>query len=134
LRPTDPCSVRFPAESGGSLEDVARAAYRRFVGELWGWFGENVWLGAWIQLASRAGEDAGILEILRSISDPSTRSAADVLVNGGADPDLSRKALTNAFDKPAISDERTGHCCEEWRDEGICYCHISDGLTAVDKQ
>lgn len=87
------------------LETPARAVYRDFVGELWDRYGAAAWLGAWSLAAARAAPAAGsIVGILEALEDPQTRSAADMLVNGGADPDAARAALVAAFDREAVDE------------------------------
>lgn len=98
---------RRPMPATGDLEELARGVYRDFVGELWDRFGADAWLGPWAELAQRArASDGAILAILDALADPLVRSAGDVLVNGGTDPDAARAALTRAFDIPVVSDLR----------------------------
>ena len=44
------------------------------------------------------------LDVLQTISDEPTRSAADLFVNGAPDPAAARAALSGAFDRPVITD------------------------------
>lgn len=95
-------SVAMPDED---LETVAKSVYRTFVGEAWTRAGERVWLDAWAMVAARrSGMSPGVLQLLQSIEDPQTRSAVDVLVEGGSDPAAARPALTGAFDRPGVAD------------------------------
>lgn len=95
---------RRPAPPGSDLEALARDVYRDFVGELWTRFGAEAWTGAWSELAARsAAAEGSVLDLLGAIADPLGRSAADMLVNGGPDPEAAAKALADAFDREGIS-------------------------------
>lgn len=90
---------------GDALVTVAREVYRDFVGELWERYGADAWLASWSLAAARDSDRAAsVIDLLESLEDPLTRSAADMLVNANPDPDAARNALIVAFDQ-----ERVGH-------------------------
>ncbi len=87
------------------LETVAREVYRDFVGELWERYGADAWLATWSLAAARNRDTArSVIDLLESLEDPLTRSAADMLVNANPDPDAARNALVDSFDHESISE------------------------------
>ena len=63
--------------------------------EAWNRFGESAWLGPWAQVATESGGVGNRnLDVLQTISDEPTRSAADLFVNGAPDPAAARAALS----------------------------------------
>lgn len=98
---------RRPLATEVELETVARGVYETFVGKMWSDFGPEVWLANFVELASRgANRGSKILDILRSLEDPTTRSAAALMLDGGTDPEASAGVLERAFDHAAISELR----------------------------
>lgn len=93
--------------AGDDLEQSAKSVYRDFAGEMWDRFGAAAWLGTWAELSARSHpSDGPVLDLLGSLEDPLALSSADVLVNGGSDPEAARRALVGVFDREQVSDLR----------------------------
>lgn len=88
-----------------ALEPLAREIYRDFVGELWDRLGADAWLAPWSLAAARAqGSAQSVVDLLDTLEDLATRSAADMLVNANPDPEAAPDALREAFDHDGISE------------------------------
>lgn len=89
------------------LAQAARGKYRYFVGELWGRFGEQAWLGPWKEVYARApGTRREIVAELRGIGDRDAQLSVPMVLDGLQDAEQARAALSTAFDDPAVTELR----------------------------
>ncbi|MEZ5766730.1 MAG: hypothetical protein R3D80_03035 [Paracoccaceae bacterium] len=72
---------------------------------LWDRLGADAWLAPWSLAAARAqGSAQSVVDLLDTLEDLATRSAADMLVNANPDPEAAPDALREAFDHDGISE------------------------------
>ena len=98
------CSDMDPDKN---LDKAALANYRYFVGELWERWGEDAWMGPWKEVDAReAGTKADIVAELQGISDIDARGSVPMILEVVKDADAARKALSDAYDDPAVTELR----------------------------
>lgn len=91
------------------MEQAAQEVYRDFLGESWQRGGAGTWMATWRTLAERTVADGAgrpVLDMLTGLPGPEASSSADVLLNGGSDPEAARRALAAAFDSPTVAELR----------------------------
>lgn len=94
-------SSQPPAE----LEQAALAKYQYFVGNLWGRYGADAWLGTWQPIYARPlGAERAVVSELRAIKDRSAAQSVELLLDEAADPSTAQQALAAAFDDPAVTE------------------------------
>ena len=94
------------AGEGEALEEAALAKYRYFVGELWGRYGEDAWMGPWKEVYVREAGTPGVVAELRGIADPDARRSVPLLLDAREGADQARAALAAAYDDPAVTELR----------------------------
>ena len=91
-------------------KDLAKAAlkyYQHFVGELWERWGEEAWMGPWKEVyARKPGAKADITAELKGIKDVDARNSVPMILDVVDNADAARKALSDAFDDPAVTELR----------------------------
>jgi hypothetical protein len=86
-----------------ALEKAALAKYQYFVGEKWLQWGEKTWMAPWKQVYARpSGQTRDVVAELEGISDPDATSSVDMVLNGLEDAKSAQKALSDAFNHPAV--------------------------------
>ena len=94
-------------DASGDLEEAALAKYRYFVGELWERWGEDAWMGPWKQVYVReASAKADIIAELKGIDDIDARGSVPMILEVVQNADAARKALSAAYDDPAVTELR----------------------------
>lgn len=100
-------SAVFCAEvmGGNSLEEAALDSYRTFLGPLWERFGEDAWMGPWQMVYSRPPHSKQqIVGELKNITEQNARMSIDMVLNGVADGEAARAALSAAYDDAAVDE------------------------------
>jgi len=95
-------AVFWVSGADASLEDQARACYRRFVGELWERWGEAAWMGPWREVYARPADAPGdVVSELRAL-EQGAASSANLILDPAGGAEAARAALAAAFDDPAV--------------------------------
>ena len=95
------------ADAASDLERAALAKYQFFVGELWERWGEDAWMGPWKEVyARKPGAKADIIVELKGIKDVDARNSVPMILDVVDNADAARKALSDAFDDPAVTELR----------------------------
>jgi hypothetical protein len=87
------------------LKQVSLEKYRYFVGKLWNRYGEDVWMGMWKEVYRRKQNIKNdIVNELKSMTDRDALGSVSIFLDGIESPEDARKALSAAFDDPAVSE------------------------------
>ena len=96
-----------PLDAGDSLEQASLEKYKVFVGELWGRYGQDAWMGPWKEVYARpAGAKPDIGAELRGIADPAAQNSVPMILENIDGADKARAALAAAYDAPAVTELR----------------------------
>jgi len=96
-----------PKTGNADLTTLALAKYKYFVGDLWGRYGEEAWMGPWKEVYVRpAGAKPGIVAELNGITDVDARNSVPMILDVVQDAAQAKAALAAAFDDPAVTDLR----------------------------
>ena len=94
-----------PLKVSDKLDQAALAKYKYFVGDLWGRYGEDAWMGPWKMVYTRPADGKrDIVAELRGITDREARMAVENILDNVEDPEKARAALSAAFDDPAVTE------------------------------
>lgn len=89
------------------LEQAALEYYQYFVGDLWERWGEDAWMGPWKEVYSRKARTKGdIVAELKGINDFDARGSVPMILEVVQDADAARKALSDAYDDPVVTELR----------------------------
>jgi hypothetical protein len=89
------------------LEKTALEKYRHFVGDLWGRYGEDAWMGPWKEVYARqAGALHDIVAELRGIQDADAALSVPMILDNIEGAEKARLALSSAYDDPAVTEVR----------------------------
>jgi hypothetical protein len=79
------------------LERLALEKYKYFTGNLWEKYGQAAWMGSWRMVHEREGA-GNIVSELHGIEDVEARRSASAFLDGVADPQETKQALSQALD------------------------------------
>ena len=89
------------------LEEAALEYYQYFVGDLWERWGEDAWMGPWKEVYVRQADTTpDIVSELAGITDADARLSAPLLLDPAENAEAARKAMSAAFDDPAVTELR----------------------------
>lgn len=98
---------REALQAADTLEQKGLGKYRYFVGDLWGRYGEDAWMGPWREVYTRAAGDAqNIVAELRGIEDPDTARSVPMVLDVVEGAEKARAALSAAYDDPDVTELR----------------------------
>lgn len=96
-----------PAADVNSLEQMALAQYKYFVGDLWDQYGEAAWMGPWREVYTRPTAAAhAIVAELRAIDDRDAALSVPMSLDNIDDAENARTALATAYDDPTMTEVR----------------------------
>ena len=94
-------------KSETSLEQMALAQYKYFVGDLWERYGEEAWMGSWKEVYARPADVThDIVAELRTISDPDAALSVPMILDNIDNAENARSALSAVYDNAATTEVR----------------------------
>lgn len=97
----------IPIKSTDSLEAMALAKYKYFVGKLWEQYGEAAWMGPWKEVYARPpGAKAAIVAELSAITDADAMLSVPMILDNIQNAEQARTALAAVYDDPAVNELR----------------------------
>lgn len=94
-------------EEEDDLEELAKAYYQHFVGELWERWGEEAWMGPWKEVyARKSGAKHDVVKELNGIEDRDAANSVPMILDVVENAEAAREALAGAFDDPDVADLR----------------------------
>ena len=89
------------------LEELAKATYQHFVGDLWEKWGEEAWMGPWKEVYVRkAGTKHDVQKELQGIDDNDASISVPLILELSQNAAEARKALSAAYDAADVIDLR----------------------------
>lgn len=94
-------------DEADALESAAQGKYHRFVADLWERFGEDAWMSVWKEVYRRPDDAKHDIQAeLEAIEDADARAQVWSILNVSNGAEKARKALSDAYDAPEVSDLR----------------------------
>ncbi len=101
-------AVFYEQTADGSirLEELAQKWYQYFCGPNWERFGPENWLGTWKRVGSNSPKMVPLVDELTNLEDAQARLSGLTMLDGRENPSTAKRALSRAFDTPAIEERQ----------------------------